>query len=48
MLDAFPQILGWLRTLLGVPVTAALSIQDTQALAEVIGKTIALSRWHAH
>ena len=41
-----PQILGWLRTLLGVPVTAALSIRDTQALAEVIGdhRTESLAR----
>lgn len=31
-----PQILGWLRTLLGVPVTAPLSIRDPQALVEVV------------
>ena len=31
-----PQVLGWLRTLLGVPVTAPLSIRDPQALVEVI------------
>lgn len=41
-----PQVLGWLRTLLGVPVTAPLSIRDTQALAEVIGdhRTESLAR----
>jgi hypothetical protein len=31
-----PQVLGWLRTLLGVPVTAPLSVRDPQALVEVI------------
>lgn len=31
-----PHILGWLRSILGVPVTAPLSIRDPEALAEVI------------
>lgn len=41
-----PQILGWLRTLFGVPLMAPLSIRDTQALAEVIGdhRTSSLAR----
>ncbi len=41
-----PQVLGWLRTLLGVPVTAPLSIRDPQALVEVIGdhRTESLAR----
>lgn len=41
-----PQILGWLRTLLGVPATAPLSIRDPQALAEVTGdhRTESLAR----
>lgn len=41
-----PQILGWLRTLLGVPITAPLSIRDPKALSEVIGdhRTESLAR----
>lgn len=41
-----PQILGWLRMLLGVPITAPLSIRDPKALSEVIGdhRTESLAR----
>jgi hypothetical protein len=41
-----PHILGWLRSILGVPVTAPLSIRDPDALAEVIGdhRTESLAR----
>ncbi|OJH79419.1 MAG: restriction endonuclease [Stenotrophomonas maltophilia] len=41
-----PQILGWIRTLLGVPVTMPLSIPDPQALPEVLGdhRTESLAR----
>jgi len=42
-----PQVLGWLRTLLGVPVTAPLSIRDPQALVEVIGDHRTESLAHA-
>ena len=41
-----PQVLGWLRTLLGAPLTAPLSLRNPQALGEVIGdhRTESLAR----
>ena len=41
-----PQVLGWLRTLLGVPLTTSLSLRDPRALGEVIGdhRTESLAR----